>query len=110
MLQPLHVLPIPVLQMEPPPPPSPLVREKKNLKTKSIPKSFSMVEGFDRRFQCSKCGKSYTTKSCLQRHQRYECPLRPKARPSFSCSMCGYATNRRDNLKAHERLHQSRYK
>ena len=53
--------------------------------------------GYDRRHDCSRCGKSYKNAYILKRHVLYECG---KA-PSFKCPHCLFSSKYERNLKAH---------
>jgi len=51
---------------------------------------------------CSKCGKSYGSKSTLNRHLREECGMRPQS----VCCYCRKAIHQRSNFKRHiEKVH-----
>jgi len=53
-------------------------------------------------FPCSKCGKSYGSKSTLNRHLREECGMRPQN----VCCYCRKAIHQRSNFKRHiEKVH-----
>ena len=48
-------------------------------------------------FQCTKCGKSYTTKSNMKRHFEKECGIEPH----FHCSECEFRTFWKRNFQNH---------
>lgn len=54
-------------------------------------------------FACAACGKNYTWKSSLLRHQRDECGKEPR----FPCPYCPHKSKRRGRLWHHiARMHQ----
>jgi NAD-dependent SIR2 family protein deacetylase len=55
-----------------------------------------------RPFQCSKCDKSFATKSSLDRHDA----VRHQEATPFHCTQCYKAFKTKDNLKKHVRVHQ----
>lgn len=55
---------------------------------------------------CQLCGKSYKSRSTLNRHLRYECG---KARFKLECSVCGRKFSRPDNLRQHAGTHMQNY-
>lgn len=55
---------------------------------------------------CQLCGKSYRTRSTLNRHLRYECG---RARFKLECSICGRKFSRPDNLRQHAGIHMPEY-
>ncbi|KAF6202989.1 hypothetical protein GE061_003401 [Apolygus lucorum] len=50
-----------------------------------------------KRFACGMCQRTYTTKSNLVRHLKFECGKDPQ----FECPVCPYKAKIKDNLKAH---------
>lgn len=56
-------------------------------------------------FVCGVCFRSYSFKSGLSQHQRFECGKDPQ----FACDYpdCTYKAKRKENLKQHKRLRHS---
>ncbi|XP_069598410.1 oocyte zinc finger protein XlCOF2-like [Ranitomeya imitator] len=51
-------------------------------------------------FSCSECGKCFTWKSTVHKHQRIHTVEMP-----FSCSECVKCFNQKANLDSHRRIH-----
>ena len=56
----------------------------------------------ERRFQCGKCGKKFSTSGILKKHEVSHTDEKP-----FLCKICGKGYKRKDTLRAHERTHGS---
>lgn len=56
----------------------------------------------DRRFQCPKCPKAFTTKTRLSRHVRV---MHDKLTDKCPVDTCNYRTGRRDNMRTHLKRH-----
>ncbi|XP_049811185.1 zinc finger Y-chromosomal protein 2-like [Schistocerca nitens] len=52
---------------------------------------------YTRRFECTKCGKSYMQKKTLNRHVKLECDKKPQ----FSCPYCPHRSKQKSNLQQH---------
>ena len=55
-----------------------------------------------RPYHCSKCDKSFATKSSLDRHDA----VRHQDATPFTCTQCNKAFKTKDNLKKHAKVHQ----
>ena len=55
------------------------------------------------RYQCSSCGKSYSTSGGLSKHREFHCALHVKKQ--FSCQVCDKAYSSLGALKMHIRTH-----
>lgn len=59
---------------------------------------------YSRNFLCVTCQKSYTLKSTLSRHMKYECGKAPR----FGCSYCEYKGFHKSNVLRHiKKIHSS---
>ncbi|KAG9349375.1 hypothetical protein JZ751_027818 [Albula glossodonta] len=61
------------------------------------------IASYERPFQCSQCGVSFTQKGNLLRHVKLHTGEKP-----FKCPFCSYACRRRDALTGHLRTHSAR--
>lgn len=52
-----------------------------------------------KRYECTTCERSYTSRQHLWRHRKFECG---KA-PTFFCDECDYSSKHRSNLNNHMR-------
>lgn len=66
--------------------------------------SSTSTSGLTPRFVCKLCGKSYTAKGSLVRHNKYECQFNTSI-ASFKCPYCSHESRRKDHLKCHIRKH-----
>ncbi|XP_068115298.1 zinc finger protein 420-like [Hyperolius riggenbachi] len=66
----------------------------------SIIHSRAVRQGGDKSFPCPECGKCFTKKSLLAKHQRVHTGERP-----FPCSECGKCFTDKGNLRIHQRSH-----
>ncbi|XP_015587150.1 longitudinals lacking protein, isoforms A/B/D/L [Cephus cinctus] len=57
------------------------------------------------RFPCPRCNKSYTTKSAVTAHYKYDCGKPPR----FECPYCGKLSKKKFNVQDHIR-HKHRAK
>jgi rubredoxin len=59
-------------------------------------------------YNCQMCGKGYSAKGSLVRHNKYECPF-TKMAVNFSCPYCNHKSRRMDHLKCHILTHMKQF-
>lgn len=60
--------------------------------------------GLKKQFECIKCGKSYSQRQTLLRHQNYECGQEPR----FNCPFCSKRSKQKFKIQKHIRMcHQT---
>ncbi|XP_071566113.1 uncharacterized protein [Temnothorax nylanderi] len=64
-----------------------------------ISKVWSYVNNPVGRFVCSRCGRSYTRRNTLQRHEQWECGKEPR----FKCPFCPQRCKRKTHWQRHIR-------
>ncbi|XP_032662888.1 zinc finger protein 614-like [Odontomachus brunneus] len=64
-----------------------------------------ILEERERSYVCSICGKSYTVKRSLWRHQKFECV---NAKPRIKCDLCSYRSPHRWCVDRHRKKHHGR--
>ncbi|KAG8308300.1 hypothetical protein J6590_002389 [Homalodisca vitripennis] len=67
---------------------------------------FSEMGKDPNRFYCEQCGRSYTQKSHLLCHQRYQCGGKE---PQFQCPQCPKRCRIKSNLRRHMLVHLPRW-
>ncbi|XP_033231864.1 zinc finger protein 254-like [Belonocnema kinseyi] len=51
----------------------------------------------DKKHKCEKCARSYKNKSHLNRHQKFECGVKPQ----FTCQFCGKSFKQKSSMSSH---------
>ncbi|XP_056682280.1 zinc finger protein 883-like [Monodelphis domestica] len=62
--------------------------------------SYQIIYSGERPYQCKECGKAFTQRGNLVRHQRIHTGEKP-----YECTECGKAFTERGKLAAHQRIH-----
>lgn len=65
-------------------------------RTERLPRN-ALAYMFPKPYPCTKCNRSYTNKSTLNRHLREECGKKPQ----YSCPYCNKAFHQRSNFQRH---------
>ncbi|XP_046663237.1 longitudinals lacking protein, isoforms A/B/D/L-like isoform X4 [Homalodisca vitripennis] len=81
-------------------------RDSQGLQGSLMAEVFSEMGKDPNRFYCEQCGRSYTQKSHLLCHQRYQCGGKE---PQFQCPQCPKRCRIKSNLRRHMLVHLPRW-